>query len=73
MSIRLEFYLEQELATQEMWITGNNHISIYSEQHLISSNTPVPNSYSEMVFYLLLEQIETQNGKKNRKRYLRDL
>lgn len=61
---KIRVLFEQELATQEMWITGNNHISMNSEQHLISSNTPVPNSYSEMVLYFLLEQIETQNGRK---------
>jgi hypothetical protein len=61
---KIKVMFEQELDTQEMWITGNNHIGINSELHFVSSNIPVPSSYIEMVFYLLLEQIETQNERK---------
>ncbi len=61
---KIKALFEQELYTQEMWITGNNHIGITSELHSVLSNTPVPRSYFEMVLYLLLEQIETQNERK---------
>jgi len=61
---KIRVLFEQELSTQELWVTGNNHISMKNELHSISSNIPIPKSYSEMVFYILMEQIETENGRK---------
>lgn len=61
---KVRVLFEQELSTQKMWITGHDHICIDDELHSIPSNMPVPSSYSEMVLYLLIEQVQSQNGRK---------
>lgn len=54
-----------ELHTQELWTTGNNHFEIDCTH--INSTSPIaviPQSLSEMVLYILLDQIATQNARK---------
>jgi len=61
---KLKDLFVKELRTQEMWITGHDHIFINNEIPSVICSIPIPSSFVEMAVYLLLEQIETQNGRK---------
>ena len=54
-----------ELHTQQKWSTGDNHFNICNECESVEvSFKNVPRSLAEMVFYILLEQADTQNSRK---------
>ncbi len=60
--LEIQKLFEQELSAQEEWTTGNNHIKV-DEISLISMNTfDSPNSLCELVLYILLTQLESQNA-----------
>ena len=61
----MEALFHEELRTQEQWVTGNNHFDVTLEEEKSSHPfASVPTTYSEMVLYILLEQINTQNARK---------
>lgn len=61
----MESLFKEELRTQELWTTGNGHLSIGSihERPQIEFADP-PKALEEMALYILLEQIDTQNARK---------
>lgn len=61
----IESLFTAELQTQQKWSTGDNHFNICNEYESVEvSFTNVPRSLSEMAFYILLEQADTQNSRK---------
>lgn len=61
----MEVLLVEDLRTQRAWVTGSNHFEINND----SAKTKVqfaktPQSFAEMVLYILLEQTEAQNARK---------
>lgn len=58
-----EFFI-QEIKTQELWVSGNNHIEIDFDTCENRRNFPVPKTLAEMVLYIILEQIDSQNARK---------
>ncbi|WP_407309835.1 hypothetical protein [Desulfosporosinus sp. SB140] len=61
---QMKMLFEKELATQELWITGNAHIPVdykfdYPKECFVS-----PKTLAEMALYILLEQAESQNARK---------
>lgn len=60
----MEQLFKKELLTQNLWVTGNNHISVDFNFEPQEPNFLVPTSLSEVTLYILLEQIETHNARK---------
>lgn len=61
----MEDLFTTELLTQQNWSTGNNHFIINNDcESKTTSFVNAPGSLSEMAFYILLEQIDTQNARK---------
>ena len=60
--IRHLFY--EELHTQQLWITGNSHLDIQLSMRPLKKQFVQPNSLSEIVLYILLEQLTTMNTRK---------
>ena len=62
---RMESLFAEELRTQRVWASGNNHFDIncdYEDRE--TPCTDVPKSLEEMALYILLEQADTQNARK---------
>ncbi len=55
---------EAELQTQRLWVTGNNHINVQLELEAPQKRMDTPKCLSEMILFILLEQIESQNARK---------
>lgn len=55
--------LSLELESQEKWVTGNHHINIRKDWNPVKNQFPTPTSHVEMVFYVLMEQIEIKSAK----------
>jgi hypothetical protein len=55
---------EQELTTQELWITGNTHIPVENKFGPPKDRFNTPKSLAEMALYILLEQSVSQNARK---------
>lgn len=61
---KLQNLFEQELSTQEMWITGNKHINPDFKIIPVLHDNTTPTSYAQYAFMVLMEQIETHNARK---------
>ncbi|WMC91298.1 ATP-binding protein [Kineothrix sp. MB12-C1] len=61
---KMQTLLEAELQTQELWVTGNNHLEVTLDQEKSVSLFSTPKTVSELALYILLEQIDTQNARK---------
>ncbi len=61
---KMQTLLEAELQTQELWVTGNNHLEVTIEQKKSVSLFSTPKSVQELALYIMLEQIDTQNARK---------
>ena len=60
-----ESLLYEELRVQKLWATGNHHFDIdFNEEGAEKTFENMPSSLAEMAFYILLEQINTQNARK---------
>lgn len=55
---------DRELIAQQLWVSGNNHIDVDFRLDSLQSKFDIPNSLDEMVLYILLEQVESQNTRK---------
>jgi hypothetical protein len=61
----MELLLKEELHTQQMWVSGNNHFSIKNDcERTVATFANTPQSITEMAFYILLEQADVQNARK---------
>lgn len=58
-----EFFV-QEIKTQELWVSGNNHIEVDFSICENQRKFPTPKTLAEMVLYIILEQIDSQNARK---------
>ncbi len=58
-----EFFI-QEIKTQELWVSGNNHIEVDFSICENQRKFPTPKTLAEMVLYIILEQIDSQNARK---------
>lgn len=58
-----EFFI-QEIKTQELWVSGNNHIEVDFNICKNQREFPTPKTLAEMVLYVILEQIDSQNARK---------
>lgn len=56
--------LTDELASQRLWVTGNNHINVPLETVQPTTNSSLPSSIQEASLQILLEQINSQNTRK---------
>lgn len=62
---KMESLFVEELCTQRIWVSGNNHFDInYDYEDCETQFTDVPKSLEEMALYILLEQADTQNARK---------
>ena len=62
--ISLQEFFIQEIKTQELWISGNNHIEVVLSGHENQRKFPIPKTFAEMVLYIIFEQIDSQNARK---------
>lgn len=63
--VETENLFKEELRTQKMWVFGNNHFCLDYSCHESESNLNIKtSSFSELVFYILLEQVDTNNARK---------
>lgn len=54
-----------ELYTQKMWVTGNNHLDIsVEEENGIAQFQNVPKYFGELAAFILLEQMNSSNARK---------
>lgn len=61
----VETLFQEELRTQQLWISGDNHFNIdYPCEKTAFSFAKAPQSFPEMALYILLEQVDTQNMRK---------
>lgn len=60
----MQTLLEAELQTQELWVTGNNHLEVTLDQEKSVSLFSTPKTVQELALYIMLEQIDTQNARK---------
>ena len=61
----MESLFDEEIKTQKLWATGNGHFDVdHEEGHAEIAFTAVPLSIYEMVLYILLEQMDSQNTRK---------
>lgn len=60
----MQTLLETEIRTQELWVTGNDHLEVILNQKKSVSLFPIPKTVPELALYIMLEQIDTQNARK---------
>lgn len=60
----VKYLFNQELETQNKWITANNHFEVSEEITLLKTTLICPKAISDIVPLILLEQIETHNARK---------
>lgn len=61
---QMQILFDAELRTQVLWINGNEHIDVDFNFEKSVPKFPLPQSLSEMVLYILLEQIGTNNSRR---------
>lgn len=61
---QMKAIFEKELSVQERWVTGNNHIPVEFKLDTPQRIFEVPSNLVEMVLYILIEQLGTQNARK---------
>lgn len=61
----MESLFVEELRTQRIWVSGNNHFDInYDCESCETLFVEAPKSLEEMALYILLDQADTQNARK---------
>ena len=61
----METLLTEELHTQRIWVSGDNHFNInYDPEKVVTPFDNAPQSFAEMALYILLEQADVQNARK---------
>lgn len=60
----LRVLFDKELETQELWVSGNRHIAANYNINFLYERFSIPDSFAEMVLYILVEQITTQNARR---------
>lgn len=61
---QMRVMFDQELLTQELWVTGNAHIPTEYSPTSDANRFNSPENIAEMALYILLEQISTRNARK---------
>lgn len=56
--------LKDEIMTQRLWVTGNDHISVSVETETQTPKFSKPGTIQELSLDIILEQIESQNARK---------
>ncbi len=60
----LQEFFVQEIKTQELWVSGNNHIEVDFDIRENTRKFPPPTTLAEMALYIIFEQIDSQNARK---------